>query len=86
MSYMTILLRTITLACAIVCFLALTQKADAQKADAQTSPLSAEKVQAKQDAVAAHAARKRACKAEAKKRGLHLKKRRAFLKDCIAKR
>jgi hypothetical protein len=43
-------------------------------------------MQAKQAAVSAHAVQKRACKAEAKKRGLHLKKRRAFIKDCMARK
>jgi hypothetical protein len=37
-------------------------------------------------AVSSHAAHKRACKADAKKRGLHLKKRRAFIKDCMARK
>jgi hypothetical protein len=37
-------------------------------------------------AVSSHAAHKRACKADAKKRGLHFKKRRAFIKDCMAKK
>jgi len=55
------------------------------KTNAQTSPLAAEKVQAKQEAVAAHAAKKRACKTEAKSRRLHLKQRRAFMKDCMAR-
>jgi hypothetical protein len=75
---MTNLLRTITLASAFVFCLALTPKANAQ-----TSPLAAEKVQAKEAAVAEHAARKTACKAEAKERGLHLKKRRAYIKGCM---
>jgi hypothetical protein len=45
----------------------------APKANAQTSPLTAEKVQAKQEAVAAHAAKRKACKAEAMAQKLHLK-------------
>jgi hypothetical protein len=77
---MTILLRTITLASAIVVVAALTPTANAQ-----TSPLSAEKVQAKEQAVAAHAARKRACKAEAKAQNLHLKARRDYVKNCMTK-
>jgi hypothetical protein len=76
---MTILLRTITLASFVVFCLALTPKASAQ-------PLTAEKMQAKEAAVSGHAAQKRACKAEAKKRGLHLKKRRAFIKECMLKK
>jgi hypothetical protein len=76
---MTNLLRTITLAGTFVFCIALTPKASAQ-------PLTPEKIQAKQMAVSSHAAHKRACKADAKKRGLHLKKRRAFIKDCMARK
>jgi hypothetical protein len=76
---MTNLLRTITLTSAFVFCIALTPKASAQ-------PLTPEKIQAKQMAVSSHAAHKRACKADAKKRGLHLKKRRAFIKDCMARK
>ena len=80
MSYMTILLRTITFVSTLVFLAALTPKANAQ-----TSPLANEKVQAKEAAVAEHAARKRACKAEAKERGLHLKERRAYIKGCMGR-
>lgn len=79
MSYMTILLRTITLTSALVFLTALTPKANAQ------TPLASGKVQAKEAAVAEHAARKRACKAEAKERGLHLKERRAYIKGCMSR-
>lgn len=78
MSYMTNLLQRITLVFALVAFCALTPKADAQ-----SSPMAAEKIQAKEAAVEAHAARKRGCKAEAKERGLHLKERRAYIKGCM---
>ena len=80
MSYMTILLRTITLASALVFLGALTPKANAQ-----TASLANGKTQAKEAAVAEHAARKRACKAEAKERGLHLKERRAYIKGCMSR-
>jgi hypothetical protein len=55
------------------------------KANAQTAPLAPEKVQAKQEAVAAHAAKRKACKAEAKAQKLHRKQRQTFMKDCMAR-
>jgi hypothetical protein len=78
MSNMTILLRSVTLVCAFVSVVALPPKAIAQN-----SPMAAEKIQAKEAAVEAHAARKRGCKAEAKERGLHLKERHAYIKGCM---
>ena len=78
MANMTFLLRIVTLGLLLVCAAAITPKANAQ-----TSPLAASKVQTKEKAVAEHAARKRNCKAEAKERGLHLQKRRAYIKGCM---
>jgi hypothetical protein len=66
------------LATALVCAGLLTPKANAQ-----TSPLAESKVHAKEEVVAEHAAKKRACKAEAKERGLHLKQRLAYIKGCM---
>lgn len=64
----------------MICACALVPKASAQS----SSPFAAEKVQAKEAAVAAHAEKKKTCKAEAKNRGLHLKKRLDFVRDCMA--
>ncbi len=81
MRNMTYLLQAVALSGAIVVAGALAPMAAAQTA----SPLSAEKVQAKEAAVADHAARKKACKTQAKEQGLHLMKRKDFVRDCMAK-
>ncbi len=69
----------------MICSVLVFAAALTPKANAQSSPLAPEKIQAKQEAVAAHASKKRACKAEAKAQKLHLKQRRAFMKDCMAR-
>jgi sulfur relay (sulfurtransferase) complex TusBCD TusD component (DsrE family) len=78
MANMTFLLRIVTLTLILVSAAVITPKANAQ-----TNPLAANKVHAKEEVVAEHAARKRACKAEAKERGLHFKERRAYIKGCM---
>ena len=56
----------------------------AQTVQPMSSSLAPEKMMAKEKAVEEHAAKRRACKSQAKEAGLGMTKRRKFMLECMA--